>query len=51
MFATLICSFGFLIVKYFEYSAKFDHHLYPWTDNFLGTYFKKLEEYKNYPNE
>ena len=39
MFATLICSFGFLIVKYFEYSAKFDHHLYPSTDNFLGTYF------------
>ena len=39
MALTLLCSFGFLIVKYFEYSAKFDHHLYPSTDNFLGVYF------------
>ena len=39
MLVTLLCSFAFLIVKYFEYSAKFDHHLYPSTDNFLGTYF------------
>ena len=39
MTLTLICSFGFLIVKYFEYSAKFEHHLYPSTDNFLGAYF------------
>ena len=36
---TLLCSFAFLIVKYFEYSAKFEHHLYPSVDNFLGTYF------------
>ena len=36
---TLLCSFGFLIVKYFEYTAKFEHHLYPSTDNFLGAYF------------
>ena len=39
MMMTLLCSVGFLIVKYFEYSAKFEHHLYPSTDNFLGTYF------------
>ena len=39
MIVTLLCSFAFLIVKYFEYSAKFDHHLYPSVDNFLGTYF------------
>ena len=39
MTLTLLCSFGFLIVKFFEYSAKFDHHLYPSTDNFLGVYF------------
>ena len=39
MLLTLLCSFGFLIVKFFEYSAKFDHHLYPSTDNFLGVYF------------
>jgi len=39
MMITLLCSFAFLIVKYFEYSAKFGHHLYPSTDNFLGIYF------------
>ena len=39
MLITLLCSFAFLIVKYFEYSAKFEHHLYPSVDNFLGTYF------------
>ena len=39
MAATLLCSLGFLIVKYFEYSSKFEHHLYPKTDNFLGIYF------------
>ena len=39
MMITLLCSFIFLIVKYFEYSAKFNHHLYPSTDNFLGIYF------------
>ena len=39
MLVTLLCSFAFLIVKYFEYSAKFEHHLYPSVDNFLGTYF------------
>ena len=39
---TLLCSFGFLlVVKYFEYSAKFAHNppLTPATDNFLGIYF------------
>ena len=39
MLLTLLCSFGFLIVKFFEYSAKFDHHLYPSTNNFFGIYF------------
>ena len=39
MMITLLCSFAFLIVKYFEYSSKFEHHLYPSVDNFLGTYF------------
>jgi len=39
MMITLLCSFIFLIVKYFEYSSKFNHHLYPSTDNFLGIYF------------
>ena len=36
---TLLLSFGFLVVKYFEYSAKFSHHLYPSTNNFLAIYF------------
>jgi cytochrome c oxidase subunit 3 len=36
---TLLCSFGFLIIKYFEYSAKFEHGLYPSTNNFLAIYF------------
>ena len=39
MMVTLLCSFAFLVVKYFEYSAKFEHHLYPSVDNFLGIYF------------
>ena len=26
---TILCAFGFLIIKYFEYSAKFDHGLLP----------------------
>jgi cytochrome c oxidase subunit 3 len=29
----------FLVVKYFEYSAKFEHHLYPSTNTFLAIYF------------
>jgi cytochrome c oxidase subunit III len=36
---TLLCSFGFLIIKYFEYTAKFEHGLYPSTNNFLAIYF------------
>ena len=36
---TLLCSFGFLVIKYFEYSAKFEHGLYPSTNNFLAIYF------------
>ena len=36
---TLLCSFIFLVIKYFEYTSKFDHHLYPSTDNFMGIYF------------
>lgn len=25
----LACAFGFLVIKYFEYSAKYEHHLFP----------------------
>ena len=36
---TLLLACLFLVVKYFEYTAKFDHHLFPSTNNFLGIYF------------
>jgi len=36
---TWLLAAGFLVVKYFEYSAKFGHHLYPSTNNFLAIYF------------
>ena len=36
---TLLLSFVFLIVKYFEYSAKFHHGYLPSTNNFLAIYF------------
>ena len=39
MGATLLFSFIFLVIKYFEYTAKFDHGLYPSTNNFLAVYF------------
>lgn len=39
MGTTWVLAFCFLIVKYIEYSAKFGHHLYPSTANFLAVYF------------
>jgi cytochrome c oxidase subunit III len=39
MGATILFGLVFLIVKYFEYSSKFEHHLYPSTNNFLAIYF------------
>ena len=39
MGATLLCSVGFLIIKYIEYTTKFEHGLYPSTNNFLAVYF------------
>ena len=36
---TILCGLGFLIVKYFEYSAKFHHEYYPSTNTFLAIYF------------
>ena len=36
---TLLCSMLFLVIKYFEYSAKFHHGIFPSTDNFFGIYF------------
>jgi len=36
---TLLCSFVFLIIKYIEYTSKFEHGLFPSTNNFLAVYF------------
>lgn len=36
---TVLLGLVFLIVKYFEYKAKFDHGLYPKTNTFLAIYF------------
>jgi cytochrome c oxidase subunit III len=36
---TMLLAFGFLVVKGFEYGAKFGHHLYPSTNTFLAIYF------------
>lgn len=36
---TILLSFGFLIVKTFEYGAKFSHHHFPSTDIFYAVYF------------
>ena len=36
---TWLAAAVFLVVKYFEYSSKFEHHLYPSTNTFLALYF------------
>jgi len=39
MGATVAFGFVFLIIKYFEYTAKFHHGWFPSTNTFLGIYF------------
>jgi len=39
MGATVLLGVVFLVIKTIEYSAKFDHHLYPSTSTFLAIYF------------
>ena len=39
MSATTLLGLAFLVIKYFEYSAKFHHHLLPETNTFLAIYF------------
>ena len=39
MAATFACGIGFMIIKTIEYASKFEHHLYPSTDNFMAIYF------------
>ena len=36
---TLLCALAFMGIKAVEYGAKFSHHLYPSSGNFLGVYF------------
>ena len=36
---TFLCGCGFLVIKYFEYSAKFHHGLLPSSSVFLAIYF------------
>jgi len=36
---TILCGLGFLLVKYFEYTAKFHHGYFPATNTFLAIYF------------
>jgi len=36
---TFLLALGFMVVKSLEYAAKFEHHLYPSTDNFMAIYF------------
>ncbi len=36
---TILCGFGFLFIKYLEYSAKFHHGYLPSTNTFLAIYF------------
>jgi len=36
---TLLCSFIFLVIKYFEYTSKFSHHIYPSSSTFMAIYF------------
>ena len=39
LLTTVGLGFVFLIIKYFEYTAKFAHHHYPETSTFLAIYF------------
>ncbi|MBI3194832.1 MAG: cytochrome c oxidase subunit 3 [Ignavibacteriae bacterium] len=36
---TVLCGLIFLVIKAFEYGAKFEHHHFPSTNNFFATYF------------
>jgi len=36
---TIVCAFGFLGIKSYEYATKFEHGIYPWTNTFFASYF------------
>jgi cytochrome c oxidase subunit III len=44
LWITLLCAATFLMIKYFEYSAKFHHHLLP------GKFFANAELTEKFPN-
>lgn len=37
--ATIACAMGFMVIKYFEYTGKFSHGLFPSSNPFLAVYF------------
>ena len=39
MLFTVLFGVGFMVIKYIEYTSKFDHHYYPSTNTFLAIYF------------
>lgn len=39
MGSTFALGIGFMVIKTIEYGSKFEHHLYPSTDNFMAIYF------------
>lgn len=39
MWLTVLAGVGFCVIKYLEYTSKFDHHYYPSTNTFLAIYF------------
>ena len=39
MGATILCGLVFMVIKAFEYGAKFEHHIYPKTSTFFAIYF------------
>ena len=39
MWGTVLLGMGFMVIKTIEYTAKFDHHLFPKTNTFMAIYF------------
>ena len=39
LFLTMLCALGFLGIKSYEYTAKFHHGIFPWTNPFFASYF------------
>ena len=39
IYSISLCGLAFLVVKYFEYTSKFSHGIYPSSSTFMGIYF------------